>query len=365
MVCTPSLRTDRHAGRRRLAALAPALVLVAIVPGRAGATLLRDNLYGVKAISPTEAWVVGNFGSIYHTKDTGRSWESHESGTKVPLFAVDFAPGGRDGWIVGKASLILHSGDGGKTWKPQKSAIPAEKHLFNVRAIDARTVWVVGDWGAIAVTHDGGEHWEDRSLGTITVKTETTDARVTNTITSDVILYAVAFPDPKHGYIVGEFGTLLATDDGGETWKKLDVGTDKTLFGVAFASAEKGWVTGIDGLILHTRDAGRSWVVQHGSLEAGSLEELGFLETIKNPGLYDVAVAGDYGVVVGDTGNVLTTADGGETWTPRDLPEKERLVWLRAASIVPGSHGFVVGAGGFMAAVDQDRIVLPPNGAGP
>ena len=90
-------------------------------------------------------------------------------------------------------------------------------------------------------------------------------------------------------------------------------------------------------------------------------EELGFLETIKNPGMYDVAVAGDYGVVVGDTGNVLTTSDGGETWTPRDLPEKERLVWLRAVSIVPGTHGFIVGANGFTAAVDHDRIVLPEH----
>ena len=71
------------------------------------------------------------------------------------------------------------------------------------------------------------------------------------------------------------------------------------------------------------------------------------------------ALAGQYGVVVGDTGMILTTADGGETWTPRILPEKQRLVWMRAASLVPGTHGFVVGSGGFAATLDHDQVNLP------
>jgi len=99
--------------------------------------------------------------------------------------------------------------------------------------------------------------------------------------------------------------------------------------------------------------------VQHGSTQEQPLEELGFLETVKNPGMYAVAVSGQYGVVVGDTGNLLTTADGGETWTPHDLPEKKRLVWIRAASMTAGTNGFVVGATGFAAAIDHDQVVLP------
>ena len=132
---------------------------------------------------------------------------------------------------------------------------------------------------------------------------------------------------------------------------------------MSFSTPEKGWVVGIDGLILRTRDGGQTWEVQHGAMELGSVEELGFLETLKNPGLYDVSVVGQYGVVVGDTGNLMTTADGGETWTARELPEEERLVWLRGVSLLPGgSAGFAVGARGFMAAIDHGQIVLPANG---
>src|SRR5438046_3428774 len=143
-------------------------------------------------MSASEAWAVGNFGSIYHTADAGKTWEARDSGTKVPLFAVDFADAAH-GWIVGKSSTILATADGGKTWKPEKSAIPPEKHLFNVKVIDARTVWVVGDRGAIATTRDGGATWEDRSMG------------------DDVVLYPVALRDAQHGFIAGRVANLVAT----------------------------------------------------------------------------------------------------------------------------------------------------------
>jgi photosystem II stability/assembly factor-like uncharacterized protein len=307
-------------------------------------------------MSATEAWAVGNFGSIYHTTDAGQTWTPRDSGTRSPLFAVDFADATR-GWAVGKSALVIHTVDGGQTWKRQKSAIPSEKHLFSVQAIDANTVWAVGDWGAIAVTHDGGETWEDRSLGTVIVPIEEAGAGTGKRFSADVILYAVSFPDAQHGFIAGEFGTLLATADGGATWEKRDVGTEKTLFGVRFATAERGWAVGIDGLLLHTEDAGRHWEVQRGEVRAEALETLGFRETIKNPGLYDVAVAGQHGVVVGDTGIVLTSADGGASWTRHELPGKQRLVWMRSVSLAPGAHGFVVGASGFSAAIDDDHVV--------
>ena len=358
----PRTRRSRRPGRVGPAASAwVAAVSLAFLPCPASAGLVRDHLYGVKALSATEAWAVGNFGSIYHTTDAGKTWQPRESGLKAPLFSVDFADA-RQGWAVGKAAAIVHTGDGGATWKTQKAAIPTEKHLFKVQAVDARTVWAVGDWGAITVTHDGGEHWEDRSLGVVTVDVVEMPGRTTETITDDVILYDVSFPDAQHGYIGGEFGTILVTSDGGQTWHRRSTGNDKTLFGLYFTTPERGWAVGIDGLLLRTRDGGHTWDVQRGRTEAGALEELGFLEVLKNPGLYAVKIAGQYGVVVGDTGTLLSTADGGETWSRLELPEKDRLAWMRDVSLVPGTHGFTVGAAGFSAAIDHDQVTLPDGG---
>jgi photosystem II stability/assembly factor-like uncharacterized protein len=346
-------------GRYRCVGGAGALLVAVLTASPVAGTVLRDNLYGVEAVSASEAWAVGNFGAVYYTRDAGRTWEARESGTKMPLFAIDFADA-THGWAVGKSALVLATADGGRSWKRQQTPIPPDKHLFALQAVDAKTVWAVGDWGAITLTRDGGETWEDRSLGTIPVREEAAPERTGTPLTDDVILYAVAFPGPDHGYIAGEFGTVLATTDGGRTWTKQAVGTQKTLFGIGFASAERGWAVGIDGLIVRTRDGGRHWEVQRGEVEHEALEDVGFLETIKNPGLYDVDVRGQHGVVVGDTGVLLTTADGGETWQRHELPESQRLVWMRGVSLA-SPNGFVVGANGFAARVEGERV-LPANG---
>src|SRR5213593_5078779 len=103
---------------RHAAALASIVAGVLALPDGARAIVVKDNLYGVKAMSASEAWAVGNFGSIYHTADAGKTWETRDSGTKVPLFGIDFADA-EHGWIVGKLSTILATADGGKTWKPE------------------------------------------------------------------------------------------------------------------------------------------------------------------------------------------------------------------------------------------------------
>jgi photosystem II stability/assembly factor-like uncharacterized protein len=321
-------------------ALTAALVVCLTFPVTVRAALIRDDFYAAKAVSASEAWAVGNFGTIYHTADGGRTWAASASGVKNPLFGVDFADAGH-GWAVGRAALIIHTADGGKTWQRQPASIPSDKHLFAIKALDANTAWALGDWGALTVTHDGGQTWEDRS------------------IPDDVVLYDISFPDPQHGFIAGEFGTVLASSDGGQTWTKQDVGVEKTLFGISFSTPRTGWVVGIDGLVLRTRDGGATWEKQRGTSATESVEQLSFLEAAKNPGLYSVAVMGQYGVVVGDSGTLLVTDDGGETWTPHDLPEKDRLTWVRGVSVVAGGHGFVVGAGGFLAALDHADLTLP------
>jgi photosystem II stability/assembly factor-like uncharacterized protein len=331
------------------------LVLVSAAPGHAA--VLRDHLYGVKALSQSEAWAVGNYGAIYHTSNAGKSWEARDSGTKAALFSVDFADA-QHGWTVGKAGEIRATVDGGKTWTRQRSPIEASKHLFKVRAVDARTVWAVGDWGAITVTTDGGATWEDRSLPKLKVLASERADREEKLVLEDVVLYDIVWPDAQHGYIAGEFATLLATSDGGATWVKRQLPTEKTLFGVTFASAQEGWAVGIDGLVLHTADGGRSWNVQHGNPEPATIDELAFTDALKNPGMYSISVVGRTGIAVGDTGTILVSSDGGSTWVRRVLPDRERYSWLRDVSLVAGDRGVLVGAKGISGAVAGSDVTL-------
>jgi photosystem II stability/assembly factor-like uncharacterized protein len=210
-------------------------------------------------------------------------------------------------------------------------------------------------------TQDGGATWTDRSLGALAVERLEASGRTMQTITDDVILSDVEFVDAQHGFIAGEFGTLLATSDGGQHWRQVAIPTEKTLFGVHFRTPDEGWVVGIDGIILHTEDGGRTWTTQNGLTETGAIEDVSFVEAMANPGLYAVSVEGRRGVVVGDSGAFFVSDDGGRTWTRRALPAEHRLTWMRDASLAASGRAFLVGAAGFTAAAEGDTVTLPTN----
>ena len=121
----------------------------------------------------------------------------------------------------------------------------------------------------------------------------------------------------------------------------------------------------MDGLVIRTQDGGKTWTRQRGHEEGQALDDVGFLDTLKNPGLYAVRVLGRQGVVAGDTGVLLTTTDGGNTWAQLELPQRQRLTWMRAVSVLPGGDGFVVGGNGFMAKIEQGKVRLPEDRVAP
>jgi photosystem II stability/assembly factor-like uncharacterized protein len=320
--------TIRHALGVAIAAFVAAVAASAPALGQGGVKVrsqIVEDLYDARFIDAREGWVVGQFGSIYHTTDGGRSWTAQATPTTQHLYGVAFADA-KNGWAVGRGGEIVHTGDGGAHWTEQQSN--TKKHLFKVCFLDPQEGWAVGDWGVALHTSDGGATWTDRSLG------------------EDQIVYAVDFADRDNGWTAGEFGSIRHTADGGKTWTQQQTGTQKTFFGIAAVSKDRAWAVGIDGLVMRTRDGGATWELQQGEKDVASFESIGFMELLKNPGLYDVKIRGERGYVVGDVGNVLVTEDGGETWTKSLLPAEWRLSWVRGLSVLPSGEGMLVGAAG-------------------
>ncbi len=180
----------------------------------------------------------------------------------------------------------------------------------------------------------------------------------------------VAFADSLYGVIVGDFGTLLRTTDGGTNWNELATGTTEHLRSVSLLPSGSGFIAGANGTILHTTNAFASWTVQTSGSAAflmsvacfDSLTALavgvggtilhttdaGATWQIQNSGttvpLHSAAFRTSVSAVaVGSFGVVAQTSDGGNVWS---LPSMPYQPMLNAVSFFDPLNGFIVGDGG-------------------
>lgn len=74
-------------------------------------------------------------------------------------------------------------------------------------------------------------------------------------------LNGVAFRDDLEGYIVGDFGTIIKTTNGGKVWKLLQSNTAATLYAVAISPSDAKFVVACGGSNTYvvSTNAGASW----------------------------------------------------------------------------------------------------------
>src|SRR5258705_3755517 len=117
----------------------------------------------------------------------------------------------------------------GAQWRWQ-NPLPQGNNLRGASVVNATTGTLVGDYGTIVRTTDGGNNWTIQSSGT----TQT--------------LWAVSFTDSSHGTAVGEVGTILKTTDGGGHWMTQPSGTVLNLRAVSFSDGNNGTAVGDGGV---------------------------------------------------------------------------------------------------------------------
>jgi photosystem II stability/assembly factor-like uncharacterized protein len=211
-----------------------------------GTRPLDTHLFGVCAVTPDEAWAVGDLGVVLHRR-AGR-WEAvaipeavYADGN-VPdriLNAVDFLDP-LHGWIVGEFGTTLRSADGGVTWVGERTfvGVAQDLYLFDVSALDERRAAAVGLAGNVLVTEDGGATWEPRRAET------------------SAPLYGIAWGD-EIGIAVGNRGEMFATEDAGRSW--LEPARPRVFNWLAGVTRGSGfYAVGEKGLVLRSQD-GESW----------------------------------------------------------------------------------------------------------
>ncbi len=194
--------------------------------------------------------------------------------------------------------------------------------------VDADRGWIVGGrhdiaGGLIGRTQDGGSTWK-----------YTSGAVSAETFGRGCEFVSVHFFDPQRGVVAG-CGAVITTQDGGESWDQAVSGWGlRWLWTVHFIDDRLGWAIG-EGDALVSADAGQKWdkfkPADGGTVQGRAIQ---FLD-------------GNNGWLVGKNAKLMTTGDGGQSWTAVALPlPPGNKPDLRAIYFVDSRHGWVVGEEG-------------------
>jgi len=233
----------------------------------------NDTAFHLNDVAFTDSlniWAVGERtakflmqGTIVHSDDGGITWYRQEPFWITPLECIQFV-NSDTGWIAGggyagssgyPTSQIFRTTDAGIIWEEQVSVTGLYTPFNSIYFIDPDHGWAVGSHSYrfflipnLLQTEDGGIKW-DSSYCTV--------PSVLKYYLEDVF-----FINQDTGWVVGErfyeTGIIMYTEDGGASWNEQDTPTNWKLNSVSFVAGTKGWIVGDSGTILHTDNAGVS-----------------------------------------------------------------------------------------------------------
>src|SRR5262245_50598704 len=206
-----------------------------------------------------------------------------------------------------------------------KQSVSTLARLTSVFFTDAQHGWAAGNNGLLLKTEDGGVTWQRLLL----------PAQFGRDLLRDVWAF-----DAQRLRLLGEYDLtqrptsaeldtrafLLASDDGGASWQEVELArppdkplrrprartaieneqdqflrlSSPILVSFVFSKTLTGWLVGESGTIQTTRDGGTSWQMQY---------------AVSRKLFYDVtAIDAQQAWLVGGGGSILRTVDGGSNW---------------------------------------------------
>ncbi|MES2258342.1 MAG: YCF48-related protein [Pseudomonadota bacterium] len=252
---------------------------------------------------------------------------------------------------VGARGLIIISDDAGASWR--QTRVPVSSDLVAVRFVTPTQGFATGHDGVVLSTQDAGNTWIKRLDGRAASALLTAhfsklaaagDADAARLLTEVQRNYAegpelpvldVWFDTPERGWIVGAFGTILATDDGGQHWtswiekvdnkKMLHYNAVRRIGDDLFIASEQGIVFKFDR----------------------KRERFVALHTGYQGSFFGVTGTRDYVLAYGLRGSLYRSRDGGASWQ------------VLASGVSGGLNDGVATADGRVLLVSQDgRLIV-------
>jgi photosystem II stability/assembly factor-like uncharacterized protein len=272
--------------------------------------------------------VVGEQGHILYSDNNGADWTHADVPVSLAITAVTFA--GADGaWATAHDGVLLQSTDRGQTWQTKLTGVDVARLSAAAAANKVEQLQAAVEQATPETLEDLEWALDDASFAL-----EDAEAAIDEGITTPLL--DVWFEDGRNGYALGAYGVLLHTSDGGENWSlqsgRLDNPDNFHLYGIARSRSGTLLIAGESGTLLRSLDGGQTWLRPE-SPYAGS-----FFGT--------VAAADGSLLAFGLKGNVFRSIDEGATWSAIDTGDQRTLLggMTRADGriILVGSAGAVL-----------------------
>ena len=315
------------------------------------------QLADVSFPTATSVWAVGG-GRILHSTDAGVTWEIQTSLPGADLLSVTFADD-QHGIACGtrtaagaSAPLVLVTSDGGKTWG-EATPSGASGYLGSLSMSDADRAWIGSTTGQLWTTADGGAAWTKRVVGGYGGP------------------LAVATADGTTGWVGGSAGRIWRTTNGGASWLRQSTGLPPgyRVVEIECTAANDAWALAVSfpgdrvaSRVLATTDGGATWrPVFHSNTELVTDVHAvdashAWLVSSDYADLFQTAIGfGPLGAV----SRVRGTVDGGATWTKTTIDSPSAPVAL------DGSGDALCGVGaGVLTSSDGGHTWLPQTSGG-
>lgn len=310
-----------HHGRRDVlfAVLLPMLLVACEAPlnlEQVEAERARDfrryDMLQAAAHSGEQVVVVSSVGAVVSSSDNGESWQRTELAGRPPLIDVTACPSG-DFFALDAERRVWHQSND-SDW--QSSSIDTPENTLSIHCAPSGRLWVSASFGTLFWAEGDMQQWNEFSLY------------------EDLQFTAVRFLDEMNGFALGEFGMVIVSQDGGDTWEQREaIPNEFYPMAVDFLDINTGWAGGLDGVIWQTLDGGNTWERQ---------------KSVTSAPIYNIH-ADQHGVfAVGGSAKLVELRDG--KWQTFD-GAPEVLAFMRGLDALEDGSLLVAGGGGTLAVI--------------
>ena len=255
-------------------------------------------------------FAVGERGHIIYSEDEGDSWLQAAVPVSSSLTAIHFIDS-NTGWAVGHDGVVLKTDDGGNSWVKQ-----LDGYEINTMVVAAYQQQMQQLQKQLEQLQSQGADTEELEIAIEDFEIVLDDALVAEEEGPTKPLLDLLFLNPQQGWVIGSYGLILETNDGGANWlpvmTKLDNPDGFHLNSILQTSQGDLLIAGEAGALFRSQDSGQSWQRLDSPYE-GSYYAL--LETQPSRSL----------LVVGLRGRTFQSDDGGDSWQELDSATRSTL----------------------------------------